>query len=138
MDRERIVTEVLRGVGYAINLPWPKYSPAYDEAANATYARDVEKAKALVAQVGTIPSITYTYSSNSPLIEATAAIVQSNLAEVGITVELDPIDPAQFTKQLIGAQFAGIWSAYHSWAQYTPSTLTVSAYPFNAHKNASK
>ena len=61
------------------------------------------KAKALVAEVGTIPTIPYTYSSN-PLVEATAAIVQANLAEVGIPVELDPVDGAQFVKQLIGAQ----------------------------------
>jgi peptide/nickel transport system substrate-binding protein len=138
VDRDRIVTEVLRGAGYAINLPWPKYSPAYDAQANTTYVRDVAKAKALVAEVGQIETIPYTYSSASPLLEATAAIVQSNLAEVGITVELDPVDQAQFVSRLIGAKFAGIWSAFHSWAQYTPSTLSVSAYPFNARKNASR
>ena len=137
IDRERIVTEVLRGVGYTINLPWPKYSPAFDAQENAS-SRDVDKARKLVADYGKVPSITYTYSNASPLLEATAAIVQSNLAEVGIPVELDPVDQAQFVKQLIGAQFAGIWIAVHSWAQYTPSTLTVSAYPFNAHKNASR
>ena len=96
------------------------------------------KAKALVAEVGTIPTIPYTYTSPNPLLEATAAIVQANLAEVGIPVELDPVDGAQFVKQLIGAKFKGLWTAFHSWAQYTPSTLTVSAYPFNAHKNASQ
>ena len=57
---------------------------------------------------------------------------------MGIPVELDPVDGAQFVKQLIGEKFKGLWLATHSWAQYTPSTLTVSAYPFNAHKNASQ
>ncbi|HET9648396.1 MAG TPA: ABC transporter substrate-binding protein [Microlunatus sp.] len=138
LDRDRVVNEVLRGVGYAVNLPWPKYSPAYDEAANTRYARTLDKAKALIAEVGTIPTIPYTYSSPNPLVEATAAIVQSDLAAVGIPVELDPVDGAQFVKQLIGAKFRGLWTTFHSWAQYTPSTLTVSAYPFNAHKNASR
>ena len=64
--------------------------------------------------------------------------MQANLAEVGIPVQLDPVDGAQFVKELIGQQFQGLWIATHSWAQYTPSTLTVSAYPFNAHKNASQ
>ena len=138
VDRDRIVTEVLRGVGYAINLPWPKYSPAYDEKRNATFARDLAKAKALVAEIGTIAKLPLTYISGNPLTEATASIVQSDLETVGIPVELDPVDGAQFVKQLIGAEFAGLWTTFHSWAQYTPSTLTVSAYPFNARKNASR
>ena len=138
LDRDRVVSEVLRGVGYSTNLPWPKYSPAFDGAANTRYNRDIAKAKALIAEVGTIPTIPYTYSSPNPLVEATAAIVQANLAEIGVPVELDPVDGAQFVKQLIGAKFRGLWTTFHSWAQYTPSTLTVSAYPFNAHKNASQ
>ncbi|GAA3615976.1 ABC transporter substrate-binding protein [Microlunatus ginsengisoli] len=138
LDRDRVVHEVLRGVGYPVNLPWPTYSPAFDRAANTHYQRNVEKAKALVAEVGTVPTIPYTYSSPNPLVEATAAIVQANLAEVGIPVQLDPVDGAQFVKQLIGAKFRGLWTTFHSWAQYTPSTLTVSAYPFNAHHNASQ
>ena len=73
IDRERIVTEVLRGVGYTINLPWPKYSPAFDAKKNASLSRDVDKAKALVADYGKVPSIKYTYSNASPLLEATAA-----------------------------------------------------------------
>lgn len=136
VDKDRVVAEVLRGSGYAISLPWPKYSSAFDEAKNATYTRNVDKAKKLIAEVGTIPKLPLTYSPD-PTIAALAAIVQSNLAEIGIDVELDPVDGPQFVKQLIGAQFKGLWINYHSWAQYTPSTLTVSAYPFNAHKNAS-
>ena len=91
----------------------------------------IAKAKKLIAEVGTIPKLPLTYQP-TPIQEALAAIVQSNLGEVGIPVELDPVDGAQFVKQLIGAQFKGLWIATHSWAQYTPSTLTVSAYPFNA------
>jgi peptide/nickel transport system substrate-binding protein len=137
LDRQRIVDEVLRGSGYAVNLPWPKYSPAWDEQKNATYSRDVERAKALVAEVGSVPTIPYNYPAGDPVHEATAQIVQANLAEAGIPVTLEPLESAQFTTQLIGAQFPGIWTTYHSWAQYTPSTLTVSAYPFNAQRNAS-
>jgi peptide/nickel transport system substrate-binding protein len=137
LDRDRVVSEVLRGSGYPINLPWPKYSPAYDEAANRTYALDAAKAKALVAELGTVKPLPLTYNP-TPAQTATAAIVQANLAAVGIPVTLDPVDGAQFVKQLIGAKFKGLWLATHSWAQYTPSTLTVSAYPFNAHKNASQ
>jgi peptide/nickel transport system substrate-binding protein len=137
LDKDRVVAEVLRGSGYAASLPWPTYSLAFDEAANGTYTRDVERAKKLISEVGTIPTLPLTYTP-TPIQEALAAIVQANLGEIGIPIELDPVDGAQFVKELIGQQFKGLWIATHSWAQYTPSTLTVSAYPFNAHKNASR
>ena len=82
VDKERVVSDVVRGAGYTVSLPWPKYSAAFDEAANATYARDVTKAKGLVAEVGPIPTLPLTYQTG-PLQEALAAIVQSNLADVG-------------------------------------------------------
>lgn len=139
LDRERIVTEVFRGSGYPVNLPWPKSSPAYDEARNSTYTRDVAKAKQVLAESGVAaPNLTLSYGAGNPFYEAAAQIVQANLAEIGITTTLDPQEYATFVKNLIGAQFPGLWVTFHSWAQYVPSTLTVSAYPFNARKNASR
>jgi peptide/nickel transport system substrate-binding protein len=140
VDRQRIVDDVYRGAGYPINLPWPKYSPAYDEKLNSTYDRDVAKAKALVKEAtrgGAAPTIPLEFDANSGNIEATAQIVQSDLADIGVKVELQPVDHNQFIKELIGAQFKGLWILNHSYAQYTPSTLAVSAYPFNADHNAS-
>lgn len=138
IDRERIVDDVYRGKGYAINLPWPTYSPAYDEKLNSTYEYDPDKARELVEAVGDVPTLPLGYSSDNPDWEATAQIVQSNLEDVGIPVELGPVDHAQFIKQLIGAEFEGLWILDHSYAQYTPSTISVSAYPFNADANASR
>lgn len=138
LDRDRILAEVFRGGGYTANLPWPKTSPAYDAKLNTTYGRDVAKAKSLLADYGEkVPKLTFNYQSPSPLFEATAQIVQANLKEIGIEVELEPLDPPTFVARLIGGRLPGLWTTYHSWAQYTPSTLTVSAYPFNALKNTS-
>ncbi|MRH87852.1 ABC transporter substrate-binding protein [Nocardia sp. SYP-A9097] len=137
IDRDRIITEVFRGAGYTLNLPWPKSSPAFDEARNSRYARDVPKAKQLVSQLPKPPKLPLAYNTAYSTYEATAQIVQANLAEAGIEVELVPTENATFVKQLIGAQFPGLWITDHSWAQFVPSTLAVSAYPFNARKNAS-
>ena len=62
LDKDRVVAEVLRGSGYTASLPWPKYSLAFDETANGTYQRDVAKAKQLIAEVGTIPTLPLTYN----------------------------------------------------------------------------
>ncbi|WP_141014935.1 ABC transporter substrate-binding protein [Nocardioides sambongensis] len=141
LDRDRIVEEVLRGSGRAITLPWPEYSPAYDADADATYSYDLQKAAALVEEVsaegGEVPTLPLTYPSGSPDYDAVAQIVQSDLAEIGITVELQPVEQAEAIKRLIGGEFEGLWLLQHSYAQFNPSTLTVSAYPFNADKNTS-
>jgi peptide/nickel transport system substrate-binding protein len=137
VDKDRIVDEVYRGVGKPISLPWPEYSPAYDAEKNETYSRDVEAAKALVKEVGDIPTLPLEYSTALANHEAIAQIVQENLAEVGIKVELQPNEQPDHIAKLIGGTFPGLWILDHAYAQYTPSTLAVTAYPFNADKNAS-
>ncbi|AZG47062.1 ABC transporter substrate-binding protein [Gordonia insulae] len=136
IDRPRIINDVFRQSGYVVNLPWPKWSPAYDAGANSTYRRDVEKAKALVAEHGPVPPIPLDYSTQG-VDRVVAEIVQSNLKDVGIPVTLIPNDQTQQASKLIGGKFEGIWLLQHAFAQFTPSTLAVSAYPFNAAKNSS-
>ncbi len=123
------------GAGYPLNAPWPKTSPAYDESRNTRFGRDIGKAKELLAQAGKPPRLPLTFA---PGYDEVAQIVQANLAEIGIEVVLDPVDAATFVKQLTGQQFRGLWVTDHSWAQFVPSTLAVSAYPFNARRNASR
>jgi peptide/nickel transport system substrate-binding protein len=137
VDRERIANDVFRGFGTAINLPWPSYSPAYEAKDNNAYPHDTEKAEQLVGEIGNVPTVPLSYLTESPSSSAAAQIIQSNLEEVGISVKLEPTDSAEATKLLIGGEYPGLWVSEHSFAQYTPSTLAVTAYPFNAEMNAS-
>lgn len=136
LDRDRIIHDIYQGYGYATSLPWPKESAAFDESQNSTYIRNEERARELVAEVGDIPTIPLNYSAaaNQRVI---AEIVQSNLKDVGISTELRPTDQAEATSMLIAGKYPGLWILQHAFAQMTPSTLAVSAYPFNALKNSS-
>ncbi|MFT4125637.1 MAG: ABC transporter substrate-binding protein [Gordonia sp. (in: high G+C Gram-positive bacteria)] len=137
IDRPRIIDDVYRGSGYVVNLPWPRWSPAYSATANQTYGRDVARAKSLVAEHGPVTDpITLDYSTQG-VDGVIAQIIQSNLADVGIPVILRPNDQTQQASKLVGAKFTGLWLLQHGFAQFTPSTLAVSAYPFNAAKNSS-
>ncbi|RPA10343.1 ABC transporter substrate-binding protein [Gordonia sp. OPL2] len=136
VDRKRIISDVYRGSGYTVNLPWPRWSPAHQAAADDTYTRDLPKARALLAQVGPIPPLTLDFSTQG-VDRTIAEIVQSNLKDIGITVDLVPNDQTQQASKLIGGKFPGLWLLQHGFAQFTPSTLAVSAYPFNAAKNSS-
>jgi len=137
VDRDRIANDVFRGFATPINLPWPSYSPAYSAKDNTTYTLDTDKAKQLVGEIGNVPTVPLSYVAESPNASASAQIIQSNLEAVGIPVKLEPTDVAQATKQLIGGEYPGLWVTEHSFGQFSPSTLAVTAYPFNAEQNAS-
>lgn len=137
VDRERIVSDIFQGHGTPASLPWPEYSPAYDAEANDTYSQDVDRAKALVAEVGDIPVIPITYTTGSSESEALAQVVQADLAAAGIETVLEPVDIATNLKHLIGGTYRGLWITGHTYAHYTPVTLPTSAYPFNPAKNTS-
>ncbi|MEN0134269.1 MAG: ABC transporter substrate-binding protein [Rhodococcus sp. (in: high G+C Gram-positive bacteria)] len=136
IDRDRILTDVYRGKGYASSLPWPRTSPAYDDEAANTYRRDADRARALVAEIGDVPAIPLNYPADRTS-RIIAEIIQANLRDVGIAVDLIPTDAAQMTSLLVAGQFPGLWVTQHGFAQMTPSTLAVAAFPFNAVKNAS-
>lgn len=137
VDRDRIVKDVYQGSGYPVNLPWPKSSPAYDAASNRTYTRDVAKARAILRTLPAVPAVNLDYSIAGGTSRIVAEIVQSNLKDIGITVNLVPNDQTVHATKLIGGTFTGMWILEHTFAQFTPSTLAISAYPFNANKNAS-
>ncbi|TXG92722.1 ABC transporter substrate-binding protein [Rhodococcus rhodnii] len=140
VDRDRIVDEVYRGSARAASLPWPESSPAYDPVKDRTFTRDVEAARALLDEArrdGDVPAIPLSYSAGSPSYEVIAQIVQADLAEAGLEIRLDPVEYTVAIERLTSGEFPGIWLLQHGFAQYQPSTLTVSAYPFNARRNAS-
>jgi peptide/nickel transport system substrate-binding protein len=52
LDRQRAVTTLWQGVERPLTLLWYPTSPAYDASKDATYAFDLDKARALLAQSG--------------------------------------------------------------------------------------
>lgn len=138
VDRDRVVSQALGGYGLASAAPWPKSSPAYTEANRTHYGHDPARARQLlkasgVSVKGTLPL----GHPNTPLHTAIAEIVQYDLEQIGLKTQLQPSDPAAFQKMLIGATMPTLWVNGHGFAQVQPSTLAVSAYPFNEAKNTS-
>ncbi|WP_245670282.1 ABC transporter substrate-binding protein [Corynebacterium crudilactis] len=136
VDRDRIVKEVYQDRARATSLPWPEYSPAYEPSADAPQ-RDVALAKKLIDQVGSIPTITISYGSNSLEHQDIAQIISANLAELGIETKLEPVEYTTMISQLRNGSFPGLWVLGHGFAQYNPATLVTSAFPFNSIKNSS-
>ncbi|MFN0115196.1 MAG: ABC transporter substrate-binding protein [Paracoccaceae bacterium] len=68
----------------------------YARATNRIAARDVEKAKALLAEAGAEGLTLNLYTQTDGISQTTAQIVQASLAEAGITVEIQPTEDAAY------------------------------------------
>jgi peptide/nickel transport system substrate-binding protein len=137
IDRKRIATQVIGGDATTLSLPWPSYSPAYSAGLNATYNLDVAKAKQLIATVGKVPTLPIQFDAELPNVQEIAEVIQSDLGKVGIHTTLQPLQAVQFSQGLLDGKFSALWISPAQFAQFTPSTLAVAAYPFNAAKNSS-
>ncbi|WP_406055022.1 ABC transporter substrate-binding protein [Streptomyces sp. NBC_01077] len=138
IDRERILKQVLGGYGLASATPWPKSSPAFTEAGRTHYTYDPGKARELLKSAGHTRLDLPLLHINLPGDTAVAEAIQYDLKQIGVQVTLEPTDPATAQKNLISQKMPGLWSMSHGFAQVQPSTLAVSAYPFNEAKNTSK
>ncbi len=108
IDRERFASTIMRGfVGDGKDLPWTSTSPAFDATKNGMYAYDLDKAKSLLAQSGVSNptfDISWATAGFSNEYEQLAEVLQANLASIGITTNLKPLDPATFTSAGLGNQ----------------------------------
>ncbi|WOX15332.1 ABC transporter substrate-binding protein [Streptomyces sp. N50] len=100
-DRQKMVTQVLRGSGKATDQLFNPKSKAYDEALNQLYPYDVAGAKKLLAEAGypngfkvTMPSLVFTKSFEPLFTQA--------LADIGIKVTWEPV-PAQQTTTAVAS-----------------------------------
>ncbi|WP_340686037.1 ABC transporter substrate-binding protein [Amycolatopsis coloradensis] len=100
IDRKALLDTAWGGRGTLIGSMVPPTDPWYEDLSNA-YPFDPAKAKALLAEAGRpnlslrlrIPNLPYAVSS--------AQVVASQLADVGVTVTIEPLDfPAVWLKQV--------------------------------------
>ncbi|MFD5876673.1 ABC transporter substrate-binding protein [Streptomyces sp. NPDC060322] len=138
VDRERLLAQTLGGHGLASAAPWPKSSPAFTEAHRTHYSHDPGKARELLRSAGHTKLAFPLLHLALPGETAIAESLQYDLEQVGVRVTLQPTDPATAQKKLISQDMPALWTLGHGFAQVQPSTLAVSAYPFNEAKNTSR
>lgn len=137
VDRQRIVDEVFVGRAAASSAPWATSSPAYDPGAAEHYRRDPDKARELLAAAGQPNgSLLLSYGTGLAPARNIAAIVQNNLAEVGIDVVLDPREQASYNPFLRSGEHQ-LWVSPHGFGQVNPATLAGGAAPFKPEGNLS-
>lgn len=107
LDREKIRTMVNSGEGDIRYLPIVENSPFYDEEAASYYSFDPEKAKALLAEAGYPDGFEFTITVNMGIdgcLEQ-AQVYQADLAAIGVTATLEPLESASFFPRLTAGDF---------------------------------
>ncbi|HSF63205.1 MAG TPA: ABC transporter substrate-binding protein [Paracoccaceae bacterium] len=98
IDREVVNQVVFEGVYAAGNQPFPPTSPWYD-ASNPVPARDVEKAKALLAEAGIDRIAIEMQAANNPVQLQLMQVIQSMAAEAGIDISIQATEFASMLEQ---------------------------------------
>ncbi len=125
INRQRFARTFLGGtIGQPIALPWPAGSPAYDAAKNQRYAFDLDKARAAFDQsgVGTI-ELEYLYPPQTYGLAEMGQIMQSDLASIGVKLNLKALELSVFNSTLFAGQYSGIFGAGGGFVQVEPSSL---------------
>jgi ABC-type transport system substrate-binding protein len=130
MDRAGILRVGYANLGEVVAQPWAPASPAFDATYAKTYAYDLDKAKALLAKSGLSAAEMKDWKllvngSDEPSVQI-SQIVQGALAKVGIPIELDVRQGAEFVSALLGGDFAAVFGSVGN-VQKFPSRLTTNS-----------
>ena len=115
---------MLRKRGEARSLPWTTASPAYDAAKDQHFTFDLDKAKSLIAQSGESVSapIDFVYLTTEPPVGAgaLAQILQSDLATIGVTLNLRNIEFATLADTMNNLRYTMAYDAVFRYGEFEP------------------
>ena len=129
IDRKRIADTVLLGLVGPEDLPWPTTSPAYEATKNDVYAFNLDKAKSLLTDAGVSDlQLDFVYAPTLPEYSTIAQIYQSDLAKIGVTLNVKSMDIAALFDTIHHQTYNGVYTLNDSWAAMEPvSMLSVGA-----------
>jgi len=100
LDREEIILGATDGLGVPIGSHFSPANEAYEDL-TGTYPHDVDKAKALLAEAGFADGFSATIKlPPPPYARISGEIITSQLAEIGIKLEIVPMEWAQWLEQV--------------------------------------
>jgi peptide/nickel transport system substrate-binding protein len=111
-DRKRYSDQIFRGIVKPLFLPWDQSSLAYEQAKENPFSFDLDKATSLLREAGvTSAELDFLASPNSPEWELVSQIYQSDLAKIGIKLNLVKLDQAAWLDQVNNRKYHGFWAS---------------------------
>ena len=116
LDRDRIAKSLCYGAIRGSSMPFASDSPYYDEASGKELVFDMAKARSLLkaSKYPTGASFDLMYVQPAYLIDtaSTALYVQAQLAGIGVTVNLHPLDFGQMISQVLVGNHAAALTGF--------------------------
>ena len=132
LDRDAILRVGYAGLGVVTALPWAPASPAADPSYNETFAFSLEKAKKLLDESGLTPAEMSDWKLlvNGADQDAVtiSQLMQGTLFDVGIDVELDLRQGAEFTDAMLGGDYTAIFAGIGNIQKFPSRIATNSIY----------
>lgn len=130
---------VQRGLESPSTLPWPKTSPAYDDAKANAYQFDLDKASAMLKAAGVTGPVSgdVIMQNSSAELTSFAQVLQSDFATLGITLNLKPQDLASYLEIVNNWKYQGFWLGGGSFAQLDPGTAFTKSRALSVTGNSS-
>jgi peptide/nickel transport system substrate-binding protein len=138
LDRKRFSDTLLSGVGDPAYSMWPKTSPAWDSSID-TGEFNLDKARQLLADAGYRNGFeTKIQTSNAyPELVQFDQIIQSDLAQIGITATIEAVGAAEGSALKSQGNFAALLTDQYVFADLDPA-LAFTAFPFRPGGNSSR
>lgn len=132
IDRESVLRVGYAGLGEVTALPWAPASPASDASYNTEFAYDLDKAKELLDASGLSDQErsdwTILTNGSDEASMAISQIVQGSLADVGINVDLDVRQSAEYTAALLAGEFYATFGGVGNVQKFPSRVATNSIY----------
>jgi peptide/nickel transport system substrate-binding protein len=132
MDRDGMLRVGYAGLGEPVALPWAPASPAFDAAYAEEFAYNPEKAKELFAASGLSPAEMsgwklLVWGNDEPSV-VLSQILQSALAELGINIDLDVRQGAEYTEAQLAGDYDATFGAVGNVQKFPSRVATNSIY----------
>ncbi len=129
IDRRRFAEEIEEGFARVTVQPWPPTSPAFFEDMEAEFY-DPDRARALIQEAGFSQTRPLMLEYNAARDGRYAELVQQNLGEIGVEIELGPMDGNAYLAKFQAREFPDLWLSLSGFAEMTPVTNFQQTFPF--------
>ncbi|MEV8273308.1 ABC transporter substrate-binding protein [Microbacterium sp. NPDC077184] len=109
LDRDALLQTIGSGYGEVTDQIFAPWSAGFDASLDTYYDYDVEAAKELLADAGYPDGFEVTMPRVGTIPAAQWTLMADQLAQVGITVNYEEVQPSEFISAILGAKYPMSW-----------------------------
>jgi peptide/nickel transport system substrate-binding protein len=115
IDRKRFTDAAMGGTVQPLSLPWDVNSPAYEAAKATRFTFDPDKARSLLAEARVSGvEMDILPSAAQPELALFCQIYQGDLANLGIKLNIQNLEPAAWVNEVNNRRYHGLWASTFS------------------------